>query len=45
MFREIQSQTFYAQTVGRILRMAEPEKSADYINTPDLRAGFLYKRY
>lgn len=45
MFREIQSQTFYAQTVGRILRMAEPEKSADYVNTPDLRTGFLYTNY
>jgi type III restriction enzyme len=45
MFREIQSQTFYAQTVGRILRMAEPEKSDDYINTPDLRTGFLYTNY
>jgi type III restriction enzyme len=45
MFREIQSQTFYAQTVGRILRMAEPEKSEDYINIPDLRTGFLYTNY
>ncbi len=45
MFREIQSTTFYAQTVGRILRMPEPEKSADYINTPDLRTGFLYTDY
>jgi type III restriction enzyme len=45
MFREIQSQTFYAQTVGRILRMAEPEKAEDYVNTPDLRTGFLYTNY
>jgi len=45
MFREIQSSTFYAQTVGRILRMAEPEKPADYTNTPDLRTGFLYTNY
>jgi type III restriction enzyme len=45
MFREIQSSTFYAQTVGRILRMAEPEKSTDYLNTPDLRTGFLYTNY
>lgn len=45
MFREIQSQTFYAQTVGRILRMAEPEKSTDYMNRPDLRTGFLYTNY
>jgi len=45
MFREIQSTTFYAQTVGRILRMSEPKKSADYVNTPDLRTGFLYTNY
>lgn len=45
MFREIQSQTFYAQTVGRILRMAEPEKAEDYVNTPNLRTGFLYTNY
>jgi len=45
MFREIQSQTFYAQTVGRILRMAEPENAGDYVNTPDLRTGFLYTNY
>jgi len=45
MFREIQSQTFYAQTVGRILRMAEPESAGDYVNTPDLRTGFLYTNY
>lgn len=45
MFREIQSQTFYAQTVGRILRMAEPENASDYVNTPDLRTGFLYTNY
>ncbi len=45
MFREIQSQTFYAQTVGRVLRMAEPDKASDYTNTPDLRTGFLYTNY
>lgn len=45
MFREIQSTTFYAQTVGRILRMSEPEKAYDYTNTPDLRTGFLYTNY
>ncbi len=45
MFREIQSTTFYAQTVGRILRLAEPEKASDYTNTPDLRTGFLYTNY
>jgi type III restriction enzyme len=45
MFREIQSSTFYAQTVGRILRMAEPHSKEDYVNTPDLRTGFLYTNY
>jgi type III restriction enzyme len=45
MFREIQSTTFYAQTVGRILRMAEPGKASDYSNTPELRTGFLYTNY
>ncbi|MFA5784239.1 MAG: DEAD/DEAH box helicase family protein [Phycisphaerae bacterium] len=45
MFREITSSTFYVQTVGRILRMAEPHNKEDYKNTPDLRTGFLYTNY
>lgn len=45
MFREIASSTFYAQTVGRILRMAEPHNKEDFKNTPDLRTGFLYTNY
>jgi type III restriction enzyme len=45
MFREITSTTFYAQTVGRILRMAEPHNKEDFKNTPDLRTGFLYTNY
>jgi len=45
MFREITSSTFYAQTVGRILRMAEPHKIEDYLYYPDLRTGFLYTNY
>jgi type III restriction enzyme len=45
MFREITSSTFYAQTVGRILRMAEPHNKEDFRNTPDLRTGFLYTNY
>lgn len=45
MFREITSSTFYAQTVGRILRMAEPHDKEDFKNTPDLRTGFLYTNY
>jgi len=45
MFREIASSTFYAQTVGRILRMAEPHNKEDFKNTPDVRTGFLYTNY
>ncbi len=45
MFREITSPTFYVQTVGRILRMAEPHKKEGYKNSPDLRTGFLFTNY
>jgi type III restriction enzyme len=45
MFREIQSSTFYVQTVGRILRMPEPQAKEDYKNSPQLRTGFLYTNY
>lgn len=45
MFREISSSTFYVQTIGRILRMAEPQNKEDFKNTPDLRTGFLYTNY
>jgi type III restriction enzyme len=45
MFREISSEKFYIQTVGRILRMAEPNKGEDYKNSPILRTGFLYTNY
>ena len=45
MFREINSPTFKTQTIGRILRMPEPEKKSDYINYPELRAGYLYTNY
>lgn len=45
MFREIQSNIFYTQTVGRILRMPEPQAKEDYKNSPDLRLGFLYTNY
>jgi len=45
MFREIGSRTFYVQTIGRILRMAEPHKKDDYKNSPDLRTGFLFTNY
>ena len=45
MFREISSHTFYAQTVGRILRMAEPQKKDDYKYNSDLRTGYLFTNY
>lgn len=45
MFREIQTSTFYIQTVGRILRMTEPELSEDYKNYPSLKRGYLYTNY
>ncbi len=45
MFREIQSNTFYTQTVGRILRMPEPQAKEDYKNSPNLRLGYLYTNY
>jgi type III restriction enzyme len=45
MFREIQSNTFYTQTLGRILRMPEPQSKEDYKNNPNLRLGFLYTNY
>lgn len=45
MFREINSDIFYIQTVGRILRMAEPNKKEDYKNYSILRTGFLFTNY
>lgn len=45
MFREIQTSAFYVQTVGRILRMTEPDKHAEYKNYPMLRRGYLYTNY
>lgn len=45
MFREIKKETFYTQTVGRILRMAEPLAKEDYKNSPNLRTGYLYTNY
>jgi type III restriction enzyme len=45
MFREIKKETFYTQTVGRILRMAEPQAKEDYKNSPNLRTGYLYTNY
>ena len=45
MFREINSPTFKTQTIGRILRMPEPESKDDYVAYPDLRCGYLYTNY
>lgn len=45
MFREIKKETFYTQTVGRILRMAEPQAKEDYKTNPNLRTGYLYTNY
>jgi type III restriction enzyme len=45
MFREIQSNTFFTQTVGRILRMPEPQVKEDYKNNPNLRLGYLYTNH
>ncbi|OGG47017.1 hypothetical protein A2671_00545 [Candidatus Kaiserbacteria bacterium RIFCSPHIGHO2_01_FULL_49_13] len=45
MFREIQSPTFYTQTVGRMLRMPDPQNKEDYKNSPNLKTGFLLTNY
>jgi type III restriction enzyme len=45
MFREINSDKFYVQTVGRILRMPEPNKKEDYRDTTLLKTGYLFTNY
>lgn len=45
MFREINSASFYTQTIGRILRMPEPNSKDDYKNNPNLRTGYLFTNY
>ncbi len=45
MFREINSASFYTQTIGRILRMPEPNAKNDYKNNPNLRTGYLFTNY
>lgn len=45
MFREINSDTFYVQTLGRILRMPEPYRKEDYKDSNLLRAGYLFTNY
>ena len=44
-FREVHSETFDIQTVGRILRMPEPNKKEDYKDSILLRTGFLFTNY
>lgn len=43
MYREIKSDTFRTQTLGRILRMAVP--GADLSGYPILKTGYLYTNY
>lgn len=45
MFREINSDTFYIQTLGRILRMPEPNKKEDYKDSTILKTGYLFTNY
>ena len=45
MFRNIKVEQRYIQTVGRILRMPEPNLKEDYKNNPSLRVGYLYTNY
>lgn len=45
MYREVKSDKFYTQTVGRILRMPEPQLKDDYKDSSILRRGYLYTNY
>jgi len=45
MFRNIRVEQRYIQTVGRILRMPEPNQKDDYKNSQNLRVGYLYTNY
>ena len=44
MYREIGSNTFYTQTLGRILRIPMPEAMKS-IHSPLLKTGYLYTNY
>ena len=44
MYREIGSNTFYTQTLGRILRIPLPE-AMKTIHSPLLKTGYLYTNY
>jgi len=45
MFRNVRVEQRYIQTVGRILRMPEPNLKEDYKSSPNLRVGYLYTNY
>ncbi len=45
MFRNVRVEQRYIQTVGRILRMPEPDLKEDYKSNPNLRVGYLYTNY
>ena len=45
MFREINTESFYIQTVGRILRMPEPNKKQDYKDSNLIKTGYLFTNY
>ncbi len=45
MFRNVRVEQRYIQTVGRILRMPEPNLKKDYKSSPNLRVGYLYTNY
>jgi type III restriction enzyme len=45
MYRNIKAEARYIQTVGRILRMPEPNKSLDYFGNSLLNTGFLFTNY
>ena len=45
MYRNVKAEARYIQTVGRILRMPEPNKSLDYFGNSLLNTGFLFTNY
>ena len=45
MYRNIKAEARYIQTVGRILRMPEPNKAFEYFGNSLLNTGFLFTNY
>jgi type III restriction enzyme len=45
MYRNIKAEARYIQTVGRILRMPEPNKPEGYFGNTLLNTGYLYTNY